>query len=110
MAATDDGKTQGALLFSLDQRSGGGAGGLALRALALDTAELFSIGENKVHVLVEREHLAGHLTAVVERGAHAVVNQVLHLSLLVALRHDWRGACEHDFGSDRVDWRGVAWS
>lgn len=52
MAATDDGKTQGALLFSLDQRSGGGAGGLALRALALDTAELFGIGENKVHVLL----------------------------------------------------------
>lgn len=76
MGTADNGEAEGAFLFALD----GGRRGLArprrggLGLFAADAAELFGVGENKVHVLVKGEHLAGHLAAVVERDAHAVVD------------------------------------
>ena len=33
---------------------------------------------------VKSKHLASHLSAVVERDAHTIVDQILHLALLVS--------------------------
>jgi len=37
-------------------------------------SELFCVGENEVHVLVECEHLPNHLSAILQRNFHAVVD------------------------------------
>jgi hypothetical protein len=83
MSTANDGKTKSTLLLSLDKlglclsRSG------RLGGLALYSAEFFCVGEDEVHVLVEGEHLAGHLATVHHGDAQAVVDQALHLALLV---------------------------
>ena len=50
--------------------------------------------ENERTYLIECKHLPCHLPAVVEGYSHAVVDQVLHLALLV--RHGAGGAHECD--------------
>lgn len=87
MGTAHDRKSKSALLFSLHERS-------VVRAsrglgFPLDATELFCIGEDEIHVLIEREHLSGHLSAIVERHSHLVVDEVLHLALPVG-RHDGR--------------------
>jgi hypothetical protein len=75
--ASHDQQTQRALLVDLYVCGGSGAwcgGGFGGLVALLDAAELFCVGENEVHVLVEGEHLAGELAAVFEGGAHAVVD------------------------------------
>lgn len=88
MCAANDGETQGTFLLLLNGLGGrrcARSGGLGL--LALDASELFGIGEDKVHVLVESEHLAGHLAPVVQRDAHPEVDVSGHLALFVGCRH-----------------------
>lgn len=85
MRAADYCQTQGPLLFGLDEGRVGGTRAL-LGGFSLDAAEFFCVGEDKVHVLVECEHLAGHLTAIGQSDAHSVVDEILHLPLLVG-RH-----------------------
>jgi hypothetical protein len=41
-----------------------------------DFAKFFGVGEDEVHVFVKGEHLACHLSAVVEGHAHTVVDQI----------------------------------
>jgi hypothetical protein len=83
VSSANDGKTKSTLLLGLYElrlcltRSG------RLCGLALDSAKLFRVGEDEVHVLVEGEHLAGHLATVHHGDAQAVVDQALHLALLV---------------------------
>jgi hypothetical protein len=58
VGAPDDCQAQGALLFLLNDCGGGGrARGGRLVLLALGAAELFGVGEDEVHVLVEGQHL-----------------------------------------------------
>lgn len=72
MGAADDGQADGASLFGLGVRLGSTGGGLAL--LSTRAAELFGVGEDEVHVLVEGKHLSDHLTAVLQRNFHAVID------------------------------------
>lgn len=87
MSTANNGKTKGALLLCFDELRLCLSRSCSLSGLALYSAKLFCIGEHKVHVLVEGEHLAGHLTTVHHGYAQAVVDQALHLALLVCGRH-----------------------
>lgn len=93
MSTAHDGEAERALLFGLDCLCCSGAGGTRctgrLRLLLLDSAELFGVGKDEVHVLVKGKHLTRHLAAVHQRDAHPVVDVAGHLSLLV--RHGCRG-------------------
>lgn len=87
MGAADDGEANGASLLGLGDLLGCAGRGLALSSCA---AELFSVGEDEVHVLwgvsaepwrrsirtylVEGEHLPDHLSAVLKCHLHAVVD------------------------------------
>lgn len=85
MSASDDGETQSSLLLRLDglRRGTARARGSRLVLLALDASELFSVGEDEVHVLVKGKHLTGHCPAIVEGDPHPPVDVTGHLSLLV---------------------------
>jgi hypothetical protein len=73
VCAAYDEQTQRTLLLDLDvcgccsraATRSCGCGLAAAFAALLDATELFSVGEDEVHVLVEGEHLAGELAAVV---------------------------------------------
>lgn len=86
LGAADNGQAQCALLLCLDRlclrgraTDGGGLGGLAL-----EFAELFGVGENQVHVLVESQHLASHLATVQESDSHPVVD-LRHKSVYIGV-------------------------
>lgn len=84
MVTAHDCKTESSLLFCLDERCVGWAGGGL--GFPLDATEFFCICEDEVHVLVKREHLSRHLSAIIQRHSHPIVDEVLHLALLG--RHD----------------------
>jgi hypothetical protein len=71
MRATNDGKSNCASLFSLGDLLGCAGCGLAPSSCA---SELFCVGEDEVHVLVECEHLPDHLSAILQSNFHAVVD------------------------------------
>lgn len=87
MGSAHDCKAQCSLLF-LDNalrraRCRARSGGLVL---LLDASELFRVGKDEVHVLVEGQHLSGHLTAIHHGYSHPVVDVTGHLALFVG-RH-----------------------
>lgn len=92
MSTADNGKAKGTLLLCLDELRLCLSRSCRLIGLALHSAELFCVGEDEVHVLVEGEHLASHLTTVHHCDAQAVVDQALHLALLVCGGHT-EGRC-----------------
>jgi hypothetical protein len=69
--AADDGESNGASLLSLGDLLGCAGRGLSPSSCA---AELFCVGEDEVHVLVECEHLPDHLPAILKCHLHAVVD------------------------------------
>lgn len=81
MSTAYDGEAQSTLLFRFDKSWGGGARGRggAFGGLALDAAKFFGVGEDEVHVFVKGEHLASHLTAVVQSNPHTIIDQILLL-------------------------------
>lgn len=87
MSTTDDGEAESALLLCLDELRLCLSRSCRLCGLALYSAELLSVCEDEIHMLIEGEHLAGHLTSVHHGNAKAVVDQALHLALLVCGRH-----------------------
>jgi hypothetical protein len=66
--------------------AGGGLGGLGGR----EAAELLAVAEDEVHVAVEGHELAHELAAVLDRHAHAVVDELEHLGAL-RVRHGGGG-------------------
>jgi len=100
VCATDDGQADSASLLSLGVGLGGTGSSLAL--LSACAAELFGVGEDEVHVLVEGEHLSDHLAAILQRNFHAVIDKILHLSLAICGRHAGRGASEDGLFSRKI--------
>lgn len=79
MSTANDGQPQCPFFFGLDERrigrTGGGLG------FPLDATEFFCVCQNEVHVLIKRQHLSRHLSTIIQRHSHAIVDEVLHLAL-----------------------------
>lgn len=86
MGTAHNRKAKGSLFFRFHQ--GGVARSSSGLGLPLDTTEFFCIGEDEVHVLIKCEHLSSHLSAIVQGNSHPIVDEVLHLSLLVGGHFD----------------------
>lgn len=71
MRPANDGEANGASLLSLGDLLCCAGRGFPPSSCA---AELLSVGEDEVHVLVEGEHLPDHLSAVLKCHLHAVVD------------------------------------
>lgn len=76
MSTADNGKAQGTLFFRFDKSWSAGAGGRrsAFRGFALDTAKFFGVCEDEIHVFVKGEHLASHLSAIIQSNPHTIVD------------------------------------
>jgi hypothetical protein len=87
VSTAHDCETESPLLFRFDQgsirRSSSWLG------LPLDAAEFFCVCEYEVHVLIECEHLSRHLSAVGQGNPHPIVDEILHLALLVGGHVGW---------------------
>lgn len=71
MRATNDGESNCAALLCLGDLLCCAGCGLASSSRA---SKLFCVGENEIHVLVEREHLPNHLPAILKCDLHAVID------------------------------------